>query len=168
MIKIVNTGGTFSKVYNPITGELEVRDDLISFLKEIVDETLMGKNYNFKYYQIIGKDSLDINDEDRKNLLNFVNNLDGENVLIIHGTDTIDKSAEVLSSIKNKKIILTGALKPYSYNKVEATANFAQSVIAFNFIQKGVYISLNGVIDNYKNVVKNREKGYFKIKNINM
>jgi len=163
-IKIINTGGTFSKVYNPITGKLEIRKDLISFVKNIIDNCLINKNIEFEYYRMIEKDSLDITDEDRENLYQFINKLKCKNILIIHGTDTIDKTAEVLSKIKNKKIILTGAMKPFSYNQIEATGNLIQSIISFNFINEGIYISLNGIIDKYNKVIKDRKNGYFKLK----
>ena len=164
-IKIINTGGTFSKTYNPITGELVIRKDLITFVKDIISNSLINQNIDFEYYQMIEKDSLDMTKEDRENLFNFINKLECENILVIHGTDTIDKTAEVLSGIKNKKIILTGAMKPFSFNQIEAVANLVQSIISFNFVDKGVYISLNGIIDTFDKVIKDRKKGYFKLKN---
>jgi len=114
---------------------------------------------------MIEKDSLDMTNEDRNNLLQFINKLECKNILIIHGTDTIDKTAKVLSEINNKKIILTGAMKPFEINQIEATGNLVQSIVSFNFINNGVYISLNGVIDKYNKVIKDRKEGYFK--NIN-
>ncbi len=61
-----------------------------------------------------------------------------------------------------KKIIITGAMVPYSIDPVEATANLAS---AFGYLQtlnnSGVFIAMNGVFGSYKNIKKNRKEGKF-------
>jgi len=157
-ILIINTGGTFNKIYNPLTGDLEIDKDGKA-IKEI-EKFWINR---FDIINIIGKDSLDINKKDREEILETVKRCSQKRVIIIHGTDTIDKTADYLAKAKlSKKIILTGAMVPYSLNPIEATANFAS---AYGYIlgvnQKGVHISMNGIIKNYKRVIKNKEKGYF-------
>ena len=157
-ILVINTGGTFNKIYNPITGELEI-DKEGNGLKEIEKLWFNG----LKVINIIAKDSLDMTKEDRALIIKTIKKSLKKRIIIVHGTDTIDKSAKVLAEAKlNKKIILTGAMMPYSINSIEATANFCS---AYGYItacnKKGVYISMNGKIDNYKRVSKNKEKGYF-------
>lgn len=157
-ILIINTGGTFNKVYNPITGELDI-DKEGEALKEISKLWLN----RFEVINIIGKDSLDMKDEDREEILDVITNSSKKRVLIIHGTDTMDRTAEYLDSAKlDKKIVLTGSMVPYSINSVEATANFSSAygyLLGIN--QKGVHISMNGRMENHKRVTKNKEKGYF-------
>jgi len=158
-ITIVNTGGTFNKRYNPLNGELIV-DKTSSALKDITQKWL---NRFDEIIDIIGKDSLDIDDSDRLEILETITKAKNHKIIIIHGTDTIDITAQYLSKHNiSKQIILTGAMMPYSIDPVEATANFAS---AFGYIsaidRDGVYISMNGSISNYTEVIKDRELGRF-------
>ena len=64
--------------------------------------------------------------------------------------------------IKDKTIILTGAMLPISINKVEATLNFSQAIGFWNAnIENGIYILMHGSVKNYNNLIKNRELGKF-------
>jgi L-asparaginase len=157
-ILVINTGGTFNKIYNPLTGSLDI-DKKGKALKN-----LKKKWFNsFKIIDIIGKDSLEMTKEDREEILTTIQENFEKRIVIIHGTDTIDKTAFFLEKQQLKrKIILTGAMIPYSIEPIEATANFAS---AYGYIvnrdKNGVYISMNGKIKNHKRVIKNKEKGYF-------
>ncbi len=157
-ILIINTGGTFNKVYNSLTGNLDI-EPKANALKAIAKHWLR----DFNIINIIGKDSLDIDDNDRETLVQTIKAHSEQTIIIIHGTDTINKSAKLLDEANLKKeIILTGAMVPYSIDPIEATANFASAYGYINAINKnGVYISMNGVIKDYISVIKNKEKGYF-------
>jgi L-asparaginase len=157
-ILIINTGGTFNKVYNPLTGELDI-DTNGEALNSIAKHWLT----DFTLINIIGKDSLDIDDNDREELTKTIKKSNEKSIIIIHGTDTIDKTAKYLDTANLKReIILTGAMVPYSIDPIEATANFTSAYGYLNAIDKdGIYIAMNGVIKDYKRVIKNKEKGYF-------
>ncbi len=157
-ILIINTGGTFNKVYNSLTGNLDIEPNG-NALKAIAKHWLT----TFKIVNIIGKDSLNIDDNDRETLVQTIKEHSEQTIIIIHGTDTIDKTAKFLDDANlRKEIILTGAMVPYSINPIEATANFASAYGYINAINKnGVYISMNGVIKDHISVIKNKEKGYF-------
>ena len=164
-ILILNIGGTFNKVYNLVSGELEIKKNN-NVIKAILRDTFKFNNLP-KIKGMIYKDSLFMDDNDRRKIVSFLLKCEYKKIIIIHGTDTIDKSAkEIAKVIKDKVIVLTGAMEPYSINKTEATANLMMS---YGFIQNaknGVYICLNGVVDRYDKVVKDRKKGYFlKVKN---
>ncbi|MDX4070639.1 asparaginase domain-containing protein [Aliarcobacter skirrowii] len=158
-ITVINTGGTFNKRYNPITGELEVPKDSIA-LDEIINYCY---NVDFEVLNIISKDSLDMSDVDRELIVKTIKNCKNENIIIVHGTDTIDLTASFIDeNIKDKTIILTGAMLPISINKIEATLNFSQAIGFLNSnIKNGIYISMHGSVKNYKKLVKNRELGKF-------
>lgn len=157
-LTIINTGGTFNKTYNPIKGILEVRKD--SFLLEKMLENL--HNVDVKVENIISKDSLDMDDNDRKILLECIKN-SGENIVIIHGTDTMDISAKLISeNIKNKKIVLTGAMIPISISKTEAILNFASAIGFLNAdVKNGVYISMHGCVTCFDKIKKDKIQGKF-------
>jgi len=157
-ILILNTGGTFNKVYNPLTGNLDI-EPTGEAIKAIAKHALT----EFKIKNIIGKDSLDMTNNDREAIVKAIKKTKREHIIIVHGTDTIDKTAQFIAKEKiNKKIILTGAMVPYSVNPTESTFNLGSAFGYLQTIQKGgVYISMNGIIKDYKRVVKNKEKGYF-------
>ena len=155
-ILIINTGGTFNKVYNPLTGTLDIQH---TSLKKISQKWLC----HLEIIDIIDKDSLDFTDQDRKILLTTIQQAKQKHIIIIHGTDTIDISAHYIAGYKiNKSIIFTGAMVPYSIDPVEATANLA-SAYGYSMAQKenGVYIAMHGRIDSYTKVKKDRQKGLF-------
>lgn len=158
-ILIINTGGTFNKRYNPIKGELEVPKDSIAL------ENILKYFYNLKYElkNIIHKDSLEMEESDREELVEHIKNSSSDKILIIHGTDTMDKTAEFLEKyISDKTILLTGAMVPYSIDSVEANANLSMAVgYLLHSTKNGIFIAMHGLVDNHKNVYKNREIGVF-------
>jgi len=155
---IISTGGTFNKIYNSITGNLDI-DKNSNAIKEIAKNWLI----EFEIINIIGKDSLDMSDIDREEILQTIQNFKYQKIIVIHGTDTMDKTAKYLDNAQlDKSIVLTGAMVPFSINPIEATANLAS---AFGYIkslnQNGIFIVMNGVMNNFKKIIKNRAKGYF-------
>ena len=158
-ITVINTGGTFNIRQNPIAGELEVPKDSLA-LDEIISYCY---NIDFDVLNIIFKDSLEMSDVDRELIVRTIKNCKNQNIIIVHGTDTMDLTAKYLDEkIKDKTIVLTGAMLPISINKVEATLNFSQAIGFLNAnIENGVYISMHGSVKNYKNLIKNRELGKF-------
>ena len=158
-ITVINTGGTFNKRYNPISGELEVPKDSLA-LDEIISYCY---NIDFEVLNIISKDSLEMNDDDRELIVKTIKNCKNQNIIIVHGTDTMDLTAKYLDEkVNDKTIVLTGAMLPISINKVEATLNFSQALGFLNAnIENGIYISMHGSVKNYKKLVKNRELGKF-------
>jgi L-asparaginase len=158
-VLILNTGGTFNKIYNPVKGKLEVSQN-----GEAIKEVLKYQN-NLKYRlkNIIHKDSLDMNDEDRQNIMKHIEETQHSRVIVIHGTDTMDITAKFLSKyIKDKMVILTGAMVPFSIQQTGAATNFALAVgFSLNSFQKGVFISMQGMVEPFDKVYKNRKAGLF-------
>ena len=157
-ILLLNTGGTFNKIYEPISGELVV-DDNASALHSIAKKW----QCDLDIVSIINKDSLYINTQDRIEMLSMIIQSEYNNIIIIHGTDTMELSAEYIADAEvEKKIVFTGAMVPYSIDATEATANLA---MAYGFLQKceqnGVYISMNGLLKSYDDITKDRDKGVF-------
>ncbi|WP_198305371.1 asparaginase domain-containing protein [Arcobacter vandammei] len=158
-ITVINTGGTFNKIYNPINGELEVSKD-----NKALDEILsFCYNIDFEIINIISKDSLDMNNQDRELIVKTINTSKNSQFIVIHGTDTMDLSAAFVDkNVKDKKVIFTGAMLPISINKIEATLNFASAIGFLNYnIENGIYISMHGSVKKYLNILKNREIGQF-------
>ena len=157
-ILIISTGGTFNKVYNSKTGALDI-DKSSNALKNIASKWLT----EFEILNIIGKDSLEMTNHDRLELLSTIHQANHKHIIIVHGTDTMDITAEYLADAElEKTIVLTGAMVPYSIEPTEATANLASAygyLIALE--KKGVFIAMNGVMGLYNKVKKNRKEGKF-------
>ena len=159
-ILIMSTGGTFNKIYDPIKGEFII-DVESQALNKIAKKWLC----EFNIVNIIGKDSLDMTNHDRLELLATISQSEYHHILIVHGTDTMELTAEYLADAELEKcIVLTGAMVPYSVDPVEATANLCSAYGYMNALDKeGVFIALNGVMGTYEQLKKDRIKGKFTI-----
>ncbi len=157
-IRILSTGGTFSKYYNPHTGTLAV-DPHGTALREIA--ALWRTDCTVE--TLIGKDSLDMDDADRQALIAAIRRAPEKHLVIIHGTDTLDRSARAITySQLGKCIVLTGAMVPYRIDPVEATANFAAAIgYIQGMTEPGVSVALNGCFGSPDRVIKDRESDRF-------
>ncbi len=157
---ILNCGGTFNKKYNLIEGELEVPYDNSS-----IEHILQSYEGHYDLAGVVYKDSLDMDMNDRKMLANIILESKDDTFIIVHGTDTMHMSAEFLSEIfDDRKIILTGAMKPFEIDQVEATFNLAMAIGFSKSLEKqGVYICMNGHIEPWDRLKKNTLLGKFEI-----
>ena len=159
-ILIISTGGTFNKIYDPIKGEFMI-DSESHALENIASKWLC----ELKIINIIAKDSLEMTNHDRLELLATISHSEYHHILIVHGTDTMDVTAEYLEDADLEKcIVLTGAMVPYSVDPVEATANLCSAYGYMNALEKeGIFIAMNGVMGPYEKVKKDRIKGRFSL-----
>ena len=157
-ILIISTGGTFNKIYDPIKGEFII-DVESHALNKIAQKWLC----EFNIINIIGKDSLDLTNHDRLELLATISQSEYHHILIVHGTDTMELTAEYLADADLEKcIVLTGSMVPYSVDPVEATANLSSAYGYINALDKeGVFIAMNGVMGTHEHIKKDRIKGKF-------
>jgi len=157
-ILIISTGGTFNKIYDAVKGDL-----VIDETSQAVTQIASKWQCRFELVNIIGKDSLAMTNQDRLELLSVATQTEYEKVVIIHGTDTMHVTAEYLADAEmEKKIILTGAMVPYSIDPVEATANLSSALGYMKLLQKnGIFIAMNGLFDSYEKIIKEKSKGKF-------
>lgn len=156
-IKILATGGTIDKIYNHKNGLLKFDR---TYLPDMLNRARIEINIDVE--QIILIDSLYMSDKQRDLIVNKALECKEEYVLITHGTDTMCKTAKLLDKkIKNKTIVLTGAMVPYKVNNSDALFNLGCAIGSLQLLQKGVYIAMNGRVLPAKNVVKNIALGIF-------
>jgi len=157
---ILNSGGTFNKRYNPISGELEVPYD--NYAIERIVESVSSQ---YDLAGVVYKDSLEMNADDRKMLTNIILESKENKFLVVHGTDTMHLSAEFFDEVFNDRIIvLTGAMKPFEVDNVEASLNFGMAMGFLNATtEAGIYICMSGHIEKWNNIEKNRDIGKFEI-----
>ena len=159
-MKILNTGGTFNKRYNPLSGDMEVPYDntaLTNMMKDFINPIDVAG--------VLYKDSLEFTMDDRKMLANIIHVDEEKTFVLIHGTDTMELTAEFLDAIFDDRIIIfTGAMTPFEINPVEASINFGLAVGYAKACEKnGVYLCMNGEIQPFGKLVKNRSAGRFEI-----
>lgn len=154
---IINTGGTFNKRYNPLAGELFVPRD-----NDAVETILKSLVIEMDVQGILYKDSLEMDDTDRALLADTIAKSDEKVIIVVHGTDTMDVSAEVIARLALRKtVVFTGAMIPFGIDPIEATANLAMAIGFAKRSCSGVYIVMQGICGQYNYVRKNREFGKF-------
>jgi len=158
-VAILTTGGTFDKVYFDANSEYSIGDPCIT---SILDEGNVNSNYRIQ--SILKKDSLDITSKERQIIKNSVQECVEERIIIIHGTDTMVETAKSLEDIKDKTIVLTGAMQPARFKKTDAIFNSGFALAAVQILEYGVYITMNGMIFRSDNVKKNIDLGKFETK----
>lgn len=157
-IKFICTGGTIDKDYASKAGtyNFEMADPA-------VERILRSYNLNFSYSidSILKKDSLDLTDEDRELIYHACNNSKCKKIIITHGTDTMVKTANRLSSIEDKVILLFGAAKPEKFYDSDARFNLGIAIGAVNVLNNGIYIVMNGRVYDWDKCEKRKEDGVF-------
>ncbi len=158
-LELIITGGTIDKNID--------KNSELSFTNSSIPSMIKEANLNFKIKlnYLMLKDSLDMTLEDRKKILKECRNSKSNKILISHGTDSmIDTSKFLLENIfllKDKTIVLFGAMRPYSFKNSDAQFNFGYALSSVLNLKSGVYIGMSGEIFNPENVYKNRKKGIF-------
>lgn len=156
-IRIFITGGTFDKEYNELDGKLYFKDthlpEMLALGRcklEVAPRTLMMV------------DSLEMTDADRQIIVEQCTRAKEEHILITHGTDTMEVTAQVLGkAIHNKTIVLTGAMIPYKFGSSDGLFNLGSAMAFVQVLPPGVYIAMNGKCFAWDNVKKNRKTGEF-------
>jgi len=152
-ILFIQTGGTIDKDY-PRT----VKGYAFEIGKPAVTKILerICPGFNYKVVSILQKDSSELNAEDRDKILEYCRKTPFKKIIITHGTDTIIKTAQWLTSIKNKTIILTGAFKPETFKNSDAEFNTGFALGALENTQPGIYIALHGRLFSASNAIRNK------------
>jgi len=156
-IKIFVTGGTFDKEYDEIEGKLFFRD---THLAEMLKLGHCKVNVDIRTLMML--DSTSMKDQDRTIILENCKNAEEERIVITHGTDTMVETARRLGeTIKDKTIVLTGAMIPYRFGSSDGLFNLGSALAFVQSLPHGVYVSMNGRFFTYDNVMKNKRLGEF-------
>ncbi len=154
-VRIMCTGGTFNKVYDPLTGAL-------SFTKSQVSGLLKIARCQLAVTELMLIDSLHMTDITRQQLVEACRSATEQKLVIVHGTDTMVESAAMVSGAQlNKTIVFTGAMVPNSIIGSDAAFNLGYAVAAAQLSDAGVWVAMNAQLHHWENVMKNRELGIF-------
>jgi L-asparaginase len=155
-IKIFTTGGTIDKTYFDARSEYEVGDPQIMDILRIANVRVP-----YVVETLLRKDSLDLNEDDRRIIVQRIQREPGKRILVTHGTDTMVETAQALESITDKTIVLVGSLNPAKFKNSDAEFNIGFAMAAVQTLEPGAYITMNGRIFSAGNVRKNRERNQF-------
>ena len=158
-ICILITGGTLDKVHDTISEGLGFEDTHPTHM----DDLLQQARTKVKRCEILMKiDSLDMTDHHRGIILKAVQAASEKAVIITHGTGTMEITANYLSQhIKDKTLILTGAMRPFSLGQSDAAFNVGGAIIAAQILPHGVYGVMNGRVFKAEQLRKNVQTGRF-------
>ncbi len=142
-ITFIQTGGTIDKDYPMRAGSyaFEIGGPAVEKILKIV-----RPNFRFHIVSLLKKDSLDLSDSDRELIYQTSKSTQAKKIVITHGTDTMVRTAEKLSTIGGKTIVLTGAMLPDTFKKSDAMFNVGMAVGAVDYLKPGVYIAMSGRI----------------------
>jgi L-asparaginase len=156
-LRIIATGGTFDKHYDEITGKLSFSN---GHLPQIIKRARITVPLQLEQLPFL--DSLEMHDADRQRIAASCLRADEKSIVIVHGTDTMKETAEVLGAAQLKKtIVLTGAMIPYEIKDSDAFFNFGFACGIAQALPHGVYIAMNAQIFTWNNVRKNKVEGVF-------
>jgi L-asparaginase len=155
-LTIVATGGTIDKIYFDDKSTFQIGAPQIG---EILQA--LGVAFEFEVVPVLRKDSLHIDDADRKLIREAIERQPHRHVLVTHGTDTMVETARALDGISGKVVILTGALNPALFKGSDAVFNVGCAVGAVQTLPDGIYIAMNGRVWDPARVRKNRDANRF-------
>jgi L-asparaginase len=156
-LRIFITGGTFDKEYNELDGKLFFKD---THLPEMLKLGRCKVPVEIRTLMLV--DSLEMTDADRQIIVEQCRKCKEDRIVITHGTDTMEETARVLGkSIRDKTVILTGAMVPYKFGSSDGLFNLGSALAFAETLPHGIYIAMNGRYFMWDNVKKNKKTGEF-------
>lgn len=160
---ILATGGTIEKIYDEFEGSLQNRDTIV---KNKILQKLRLPYTDITVKQIMSKDSLYMENEDRNFILNSIKAHEkGKNpIIILHGTDTMDVTAKYCFDNYPEitvPVVFTGAMKPLGFDDSDAAQNVIEAIFAARILSPGYYVTFHGKLFVVPKFRKNKLKGTF-------
>jgi L-asparaginase len=157
-ITILATGGTIEKTYDERDGSLRHAQTTLPQLLS----TFRLPDLRIATRQILFLDSLEMTDAHRETIAEATAEAARETdaIIILHGTDTLEKTGELLQSqLPDIRIpvILTGAMRPYEFRDTDATQNVTEALLAARLVEPGVYVVMHNRVLRFPGVRKNRQ-----------
>jgi L-asparaginase len=157
---ILTTGGTFDKEYRRGAGVRSLSLATESAVIDTFGHVVVPQDWEIR--PLLAKDSLDMTDADRRQILQVCEAAACPSVVITHGTDTmIETAAFIARNSLPKTIVLTGAAQPARMKDSDADFNLGFAAAAAQFKPPGVYVAMNGQAFAWNKCRKNPETGVF-------
>jgi L-asparaginase len=162
-LNVLATGGTIEKIYDEFEGSLQNRDTIV---KNKILQKLRLPYTNISVKQIMSKDSLYMDDQDREFIMNSIkaHEKGKQPIVILHGTDTMDLTTKYCHDHHPKvsvAVVFTGAMKPLGFDDSDAAQNVIEAIFAARILSPGYYVTFHGKLFTVPNFRKNKQKGTF-------
>jgi L-asparaginase len=153
---ILTTGGTIDKNYFDALSAYQIVE---SGIPDLLREARVALPHRVE--EVCRKDSLELTDADRAEILRRVSAAAEARIVITHGTDTMTETARALAGLSGKTIVLTGALSPARFAETDAPFNLGMAIATAQVAPPGVYIAMSGQVFDGLKVRKDRAAGQF-------
>ena len=158
-IIFIQTGGTIDKDYPHTTKGWAFEFGEPAF-KRILEK--LAPSFEYECITAFQKDSLEVTEGDRVELAELILAQSSSKIVVTHGTDTLLDTAAILSSrVKNKVVVLTGAMRPERFSNSEAPINLGMAIATVNLKQEGVFVAMHGIVKPWQEMKRNLEDGKF-------
>jgi L-asparaginase len=159
-VQIFTTGGTIDKVYFDARSDYEVGEPQVADILRTA-----GVGFDFACESLFRKDSLELTDDDRKEIAAHVAATPAERIILTHGTDTMVETARevdaALGDSTDKTVVLVGSLTPARFRASDAEFNVGFAAAAVQSLPPGVWVAMNGRFFRPREVRKNLEANRF-------
>lgn len=158
-IQIFITGGTFDKSYDYIEGALYFKE---THLPEMLKRSRCQLDIQVETLMMM--DSLEMGVKETDQIIEACQNSSCQKIIITHGTDKMVATAKALAkaNLKNKTILLTGAMIPYAFGgSSDGFFNLGCALAYVQTLTKNVYITMQGQPFLWNEVQKNSILGKF-------
>ena len=157
-LRVIATGGTFDKRYDPATGLLGFGPD--SALPALLAQARIEPGPVIETLMQI--DSLDMTVAHREQIAAACRRSPEKAIVVIHGTDTMIETARVLATADvDATIVMTGAMVPASIEGSDAIFNLGFAIACAQTLHRGVHIAAHGRVFDWNGVRKNRAAARF-------
>jgi L-asparaginase len=164
-ICLITTGGTIEKIYDEHTGEMVNRRSIV---RRMLSELRLEET-DVEIVELMSKDSLDMDEEDRTHVVQAVREALEERpapagIVILHGTDTLTETGERLVDALPAPpvpVVLTGAMRPFEMKRSDALQNLTEALFATRALEPAIYCVAHGRALRFPGVSKDRRRGTF-------
>lgn len=162
LVHIIITGGTIDSFYNGIKDTVAPSEE--SILPKYFANLKLG-GVKVEFTTVCMKDSREMNDQDRQNLLKTIEESTASKIIITHGTYTMPDSARYLKAKlkrKDQAIIFTASMIPLDgFNLSDAPFNLGFAYAKLSDLKPGIYVAMNGEVFVPEEVIKDLSQGKF-------
>lgn len=156
-LRVLSTGGTFDKLYDSLSGQLVFGQ---SNIPDMLRQARIRQSTTWQ--ALPAQDSLEMEGADRQRILQACRQAPESQLVIVHGTDTMQQTAAVLAQARlDKTLVLTGAMVPAQIAGSDAFFNLGFALGVVQTLPAGVYLAIQAEIFAWDEVVKDRTAGMF-------
>ena len=161
-VLLISTGGTIEKTYDEFSGLLSNQISVLDYMLA----SLQLNGVRVERLSLMNKDSLEMTPEDHRLIASTVQEKRAgyAGVVIVHGTDRLAESGEVLVEMLEGldiPVVLTGAMRPWELRRTDALQNLTEALLAVQLVEPGVYVAMHNQLLRFPGVYKDLDAGTF-------